>query len=75
VAFRYATALSYGLMSLYINNQFRCYVYFPTTNSWGGTPTSFKDKVIATSIPPGATVTVQFDNADSAVNLDYIRVY
>jgi hypothetical protein len=71
LAFRYATALSYGLMSLYINNQFRCYVYFPTTSSW----VSFQDKVIATSIPPGATITVQFDNGDSAVNLDYIRVY
>jgi hypothetical protein len=75
LVFRYATANSYGLMSLYINNQLRSYVFFPTTSSWGWTPTSYADKVLATDIPPGATVTLQYDNGDSAVNLDYIRVY
>jgi Carbohydrate binding module (family 6) len=69
LTFRYATALSYGLLSLYINNQFRCYVYFPSTGSW----VSFRDKVIATNISPGATVKLQFDSSDAAINLDYIR--
>jgi len=78
LAFRYATDAgpptwpSYGLMSLYVSGEFRTHVFFPTTDSWGGT---FADKVVATDIPPGVTVKLQFDNGDSPVNLDYIRIY
>lgn len=75
LVFRYATARDYGLMSLYINGQLTAYIFFPGTGSWGGTPTSFKDKVVGVHIPPGATVKLQFDNGDSPVNLDYIRMY
>jgi hypothetical protein len=68
IAFRYKTGASFGLMSLYISGQLRAYVFFPTASL-------FNDKIVATNISPGASVTLQFDNGDSPVDLDYIRVY
>jgi hypothetical protein len=69
LAFRYKTGGTFGLMSLYISGQWRAYVFFLPTYD------TFADKVVATDIPPNATVTLQFDNGDSPVDLDYIRTY
>jgi Carbohydrate binding module (family 6) len=74
IAIRYATIYS-GPMSLYINGEHRAHIFFLSTGSWGGTPTSFQDKVLGIYTPPNGEVKLQFDSGDVPVNLDYIRIY
>jgi Carbohydrate binding module (family 6) len=72
LTFRYECAASYGLLNLYINNSPTpsAYVYFKTASSWA-------DKTVAITIPPNATVKLEFDDAtyNVPVSLDYIRMH
>lgn len=56
-------------LSLYIDGQHVQDIAFPTTGSWTGT---YATKTVTVTIPWGATVRLQRDSGDSAVNIDYV---
>ncbi|NIK67212.1 carbohydrate-binding domain-containing protein [Paenibacillus sp. BK720] len=56
-------------LSLYIDGQHVQDVSFPSTGGWTGT---YATKTVSVTIPWGATVRLQRDSGDSAVNIDYV---
>ena len=60
-------------MTLYVNDLFTALIDFESTP--GGWTYPFADKEVVTDIPEGASVRLQFDSGDFAVNLDYIQIY
>jgi beta-galactosidase len=68
---RYST-MNNGTLSLYINGTHNQNISFTSTGNWY---TNYASKAINVSIPAGATVKIQYDSGDVAVNLDYIILY
>jgi hypothetical protein len=70
--FWYATPNN-GPMSFYVNGVLRWHVNFSATP--GGWLNPFVGMEIVTDIPEGASVKLQVEYGDVAINLDYIQIY
>ncbi|BDI32038.1 hypothetical protein CCAX7_40890 [Capsulimonas corticalis] len=71
LSIQYCTFSDPGKLTLYVNGTRIQDVVFPATKSWTGT---YAITTVAVPIPKGATVTLRYDDGDSGVNLDYLRI-
>jgi hypothetical protein len=71
IAIRYCTCSNPGKLTLSINGARVQDVTFPTTNSWW---TTYATQTVNVPVPQGATVTLQYDDGDSGVNIDDIEI-
>lgn len=67
---RYACAAN-AQLSLYINGAHNQDVAFTSTGAWTGT---YATKTVTVTIPWGATIRLQRDSGDSAINVDYVML-
>ncbi|MCJ8321529.1 MAG: Ig-like domain-containing protein [Colwellia sp.] len=69
ITIRYSSELA-GTISIYINDQKHSLIFAPT----GGWVSNYSYVVLKTAIDENSSMTLQFDEGDTAMNVDYIQL-